>query len=342
MFILFMVYAAICLYGIKICLKDKEYFNDYISYDKSTSIKGIFILLVFFSHFNKYASYSRFLDIAYFKIVGVVGQIMVVSFLFYSGYGVMESIKKKGADYVSSIPKNRVLKVFLQFIIATVLVVAVKYAVGENFNLKKILLTFLCWESDWFVFAIIFLYLFTYLSFKIAKNKSYLINVLLIAASTALYIIVLRNFRSRFWYDTVLCYPLGMLYSLYKDKIEKLTADRIYKWIVAVFIVGILTAGLKVLGGNALLSVLLGFMLTGIFIVIVTMRVSLHNKALNWFGAHLFEIYLLHRIPMIILNKLGLIKSIPSISFIICIAATMVLSFYYSKIYKKVWGFIKK
>ncbi len=340
MFILFTIYFFVVLWNIKVNLKDKEYFNDYTSKEKTTSIKGIFILLVFFSHFNQYASYIGFLDTTYFKIVAIVGQIMVVSFLFYSGYGVMESIKKKGNGYVGTIPKNRVLKVFIQFAIAAVFVMAVKYATGEVFTIRKILLTFLCWENDWFIFAIICLYIFTYLSFIITKSKSQLVSVLLVSLFTVLYIIAMRNFKSRLWYDTVLCYPLGMFFSLYKEKIEKLTANRLYKWIIAIIIVGISTVGLKAFGNNGLIPALLGFMLSGIFIVIFTMRVSLHNKALNWCGAHLFEIYLLHRIPMIILNKIGLIAYNAPISFIICLAVTIGLSYLYSKTYKKVWKLV--
>ena len=81
---------------------------------------------------------------------------------------------------------------------------------------------------------------------------------------------------------------------------------------------------------------LLGFILAGIFIVILTMRVSLHNKVLNWFGAHLFEVYLLHRIPMIVFQKIGFIEFSPPLSFMVSLAVTAGLSYLYSKMYKNV------
>lgn len=342
MFILFMAYILMLLWGVKINLKDRDYFNDYISLDKTTSIKGIFIMLVFFSHFNKYATYSGLLDTTYFKIVGLVGQIMVVPFLFYSGYGVMESIKKKGSSYVSGIPKNRILKVFLQFAISIVLFLGVKNMVGEKLSLSDVILSFLAWERDWFVLAIIFLYIFTYISFKVIKNKSHLVNIFLVLLFTILYIIIISHFKSRYWYDTVLCYPLGMIWSLYRDKIEKLTADRLYKWIISVIVLGILATGLKVFGNNAIMPVLLGFIFTGIFIVVFTMRVSLNNKVLNWLGKYLFEIYLLHSIPMIILSKLGLISINAPAGFVISLVVTIGLAYLFSKLYKKLWEFIQR
>lgn len=340
MFILFITFALVVLWGIKINFKDKDYFKNYISKDKSTSIKGIFILIVFFSHFNKYAVYTNFLDLTYFKIIGLIGQIMVVPFLFYSGYGVMESIKKKGAGYVNTIPKNRILKVFLQFSFAAVLVLAVRYTIGEELGLKKIILTFLCWNRDWFILAIIFLYIFTYLSFKLIKRENYLLNVIVVFLLTVAYIAIISHFKSRYWYDTALCYPLGMLYSLYKDKIEEMTAERFYKWIISLIVLGIGSVALKVLGGNAIIPVLVGFIFTGVFIVILTMRVSFHNKVLNWCGTHLFEIYLLHHIPMMILNKIGFIKFSAPVSFIISLVITIGLSYLYSKIYKRIWALV--
>lgn len=342
MFILFVVYVLVVLWGVKFSVKDKEYFGDYISKDKSTSIKGIFILLVFFSHFNKYATYTGLMDAVYFKIVGVVGQIMVVPFLFYSGYGVMESIKRKGKEYVATIPKNRILKVFLQYAIAMSVVLIIRFAMGEKILFFDVLLTFVCWKRDWFILAIIFLYLFTYLSFKIIKTEKYFINVLLVFTLTVFYIVILCNLKSSYWYDTVLAYPVGMLYSLYREKIEKLTTYRLYKWIFSLLIIGIFAAGLKVFGTENLITVLLGFILTGIFIVIFTTRVSLHNKVLNWVGVHLFEIYLLHQVPIMVLNKIGFIQISPPVSFIIAVTITMMLSFWFAKGYKKLWKLIER
>ena len=36
-------------------------------------------------------------------------------FLFYSGYGVYESIKRKGTPYIDNFSKNRLLKTFIEF-----------------------------------------------------------------------------------------------------------------------------------------------------------------------------------------------------------------------------------
>lgn len=66
-------------------------FNDaYLSRRETTSVKGVFTLLVFFSHFSGYVSPDGGRADALFRAVNSgIGQLMVVMFLFYSGYGIM-------------------------------------------------------------------------------------------------------------------------------------------------------------------------------------------------------------------------------------------------------------
>ncbi len=338
MFILFAVFVIICLYGIKINLKSTEYFSDYISLDKTTSVKGIFIMLVFFSHFNQYVTYSGKLDIIYVKILAIVGQIMVVPFLFYSGYGIMESIKKKGMAYVNKIPKNRFFKVWLEYALSVVLLAIISFAISKPVTLKEFFGGIFIYGRSWYIFAILCFYLFTYVAFKLTKRQKMLRGGVLVTIFCILYIAVIQNFKPRFWYDTVLCYPLGMFYSLYREKIEKLVANKLYMWIIALLICGTASIALKVFGNNALIPVLIGFMMTGLFVVFVTMRISFGNKILDWCGKYIYEILILHRIPMTVFDQLGIIKNNPILGFVLSLISTMILSYLFSKLYKKLWS----
>ena len=64
---------------------------DYLSKKQTTAIKGIFVLLVFFGHITQYITMGS----AYERIVTSIGQLVVVMFLFYSGYGIMCQIMTK-------------------------------------------------------------------------------------------------------------------------------------------------------------------------------------------------------------------------------------------------------
>ena len=45
------------------------------------------------------------------------------------------------------------------------------------------------------------------------------------------------------WYDTILAYPAGMLYSLYKNRIEVLT--RGWRWMLCALVTALVFAGFK-------------------------------------------------------------------------------------------------
>ena len=98
----------------------KNFHSDYTSPNQSRSINGICIMLILMSHTFAKIAPSDVLDTLYNPVRTFLGQFVVVPFLFYSGYGIMESLCKK-ETYLKSFPKKRFLKLFLQFSFITVL-----------------------------------------------------------------------------------------------------------------------------------------------------------------------------------------------------------------------------
>lgn len=108
MVVFILLFAVVCLYNVKLKVNKKDpFFQDYMSIEKTTSIKGIFIIIVLFSHFLGYVTLNDSVDQYAVKPIRFLGQCMVTMFLFYLGYGIMESVKKKGIVYVKTMPKNR-------------------------------------------------------------------------------------------------------------------------------------------------------------------------------------------------------------------------------------------
>lgn len=107
---------------------------DYMSKRMTNSIKGIFICLVFLSHISKCADFSHpILDRPYRIFQGVTGQCIVTLFLFYSGFGIMESVKKGGVAYIRKLPIQRLLKTLLLFDSA-VLIFLILLGGGGKYN----------------------------------------------------------------------------------------------------------------------------------------------------------------------------------------------------------------
>lgn len=325
------ILALVCLLGIKFSFK--EGFGDYMSPQKTGAIKGIFVIIVVLSHVRQYVDlkgnpfHAPFQEFMLF-----LGQLMVVMFLFYSGYGVLLGISKK-EGYVKTIPTKRVLKVLLHYDIAVLIFYLVGLALGKNYPLKKLLLSFIGLDavgnSVWFIFVIIILYIITFVSFVFLKKRLVLgtaiTTVLSVGAVIALFVLKKKEY---WWYDTLLCYPLGMWFALAKPHIDKALLPSFGKWFAC-------TAA--VAGGFAFLNYIFPLygksrnifipmaLVFAILIVFVSMRISINNGILRWFGKRVFGIYILQRIPMIILSHFGM-NDRPFLFAAACFAITVVLA----------------
>ena len=110
MIIFVFIIAAVVLYGIKPAEKNQYY--DACSHRQTSMINGIFTMLILVSHASMYMDYGGvWIDDAYGEFRSYLGQFVVAPFLFYSGFGIMESIAKKGNNYVKNIPQKRFFKV---------------------------------------------------------------------------------------------------------------------------------------------------------------------------------------------------------------------------------------
>lgn len=133
------------------------------------------------------------------------------------------SLKSK-PHYLQSIPK-RAVKVWLQFAAAVCLFLLMNMAIGNHYSLSTILLSFTAWQSvgnsNWYIFAILSLYLFTYLGGKLTKGDRILTILLISVCCVAYSVIIILCKKGSWWYDTILCYPAGMLVGEYEQQIKQ-------------------------------------------------------------------------------------------------------------------------
>lgn len=329
MLIVFALYVIVCLRGLKVNLTEKIT-DEYLSFDNTQSIKGIFILLVFFSHFNSYVTFNNSWNTMYVGIVSIFGQMMVTLFLFYSGYGIMESIKKKNSSYINQMPKKRILATLIRFDIAVILFVVLGLVLRTEMSLPQIFLSLIAWESvgnsNWYIFVVLLLYFMTYVSFKLVHTDKYIVPVIACGAMVCAFIIGFWYFdiKPTYWYDTALCYILGMLYSLAKEKIHKIVNLHWSVWwggLIAVLAIPVL---LKIFSTGAITNFILNVVFA--FVVVwLTMRIQPKNKMLVFFGKNLFEIYILQRIPMIIFDRIGINDRNVIVYFVLCFATTLLM-----------------
>ncbi len=237
MIIFYLIILILILYGIH-PRKTEEEKKGYMSKDATNAIKGVFIMMVFLRHANQYVNnsgydYASIWDKMFVVTDNMLGQLIVVMFLFFSGYGVMSAIQKKGTTYINSIPKHRVLNTLVNFDVAVFFFFLLALFTGRSFTWIQVLLSFLGWEglgnSNWYIFVILVCYLSTWLSFvSCLKRKKMELCCVVVNSLILVFVVVLlyEAGKQQWWYDTILCYPLGMFYALKKELIERLVCNR--------------------------------------------------------------------------------------------------------------------
>ncbi|MBO7720738.1 acyltransferase [Candidatus Saccharibacteria bacterium] len=333
---LLLLFTAICLTNVK--FNFKTIFKDYLGKSQTNAIRGIFAILIFFSHFTTYVSLeSNFGDNIYLKIISSIGQLMVAPFLFYSGYGIYCSAKKK-PNYIKTFPKHRFLKTLVFFDLAVIPYLIIALVRGSSYNIWHILLSFTGWtslgNSNWFMFAILMLYIFIYLSALFTKRKINLKTILITTMFTIGYIFLVNYFKqgATYWTDTVLCFSGGMLVAHFKDKIDSLLKRKailctLFCIVICatLFFIKTKTAGLPYIFIYNVLSIF--FCLT---VSVLTSRIQINNRILQFLGTYGFEIYILQRIPDILLQPILGQYTVPF--FFASLIVTLVISIIFKRL----------
>lgn len=333
------IFAIAFLILILIGVKPVRCNEDYIGRDTTTTIKGIFAIIILFNHSRQYLSTpltnwgGHSYAILYNSIIDIFGQLMVVMFLVYSGFGIMESFKRKKNDYIKGFVRKRVLKTLVHFDIAVFLFLLVALAFGHEYTPRNYALSWIGWESignsNWFIFDIIILYLLSYFGLALVArynlNEKHFLWIIFVMSSAFL----LFMFKSKpgmvWWYDTILAFPAGMLWSAYKPQLEqKLRNQQIY--ITSLLITTAVMVITCYLGRNFMEAFLyICSPVFAIFVILVTMRLRLGNRVLNWLGINAFAIYILQRIPMIIAAEYGLHLN-PVLFFSVVMPSTLIIA----------------
>ena len=327
MFILLCGIAVLMICGIRVHVHGLD--EGYLSKDNTAAIKGIFILIVFLSHARQYTTFESFGDSFAIDVMNYLGQLMVAPFLFYSGYGIYESIKKK-PHYIQSMPKNRILKTWLDFAFALICWMVVGALLNLTYSMRVVVLAFTGWtnigNSNWYMFAIFTLYILTYISFRIMKNHKFFA---LIAASVMSlgYVYIMSKVQDNYWSSTYLCYAAGLWYSYFKNYIEKvLHSFKNVTWYIATVLSVLAYLYFFEMRYERLMMFNLVAILFCLSIVFLSCKIKINSPVLRWCGNNLFWIYILQRIPMKILADMGLSENHTNIYAILCIIIVIPLA----------------
>lgn len=347
---IFLLIAVILTIFIGIKFRKKDDVDNYLDKECTSSITGLFAVLILFKHFHTYPDLSLYnqFDIIGMNITSYLGQLVVVPFLFFSGYGLYEQIKRRGDKYINSLPKNRVFKVYLMFLLAWVVFFILSFVIKANYNVPHYILSFFAitsiGNSNWYIVVILVLYLSTYLSFKFIKDHRIALITNIALGLMMYFILKSRSDLDSSWWNTIVAYLAGLTYSFFKDKI--LSIYKAHNWTRVVFL--LISVALTALFGifsfifNSDLSFALMVIFFGTIFPCLFALFKISNKFLLLLGKYSFWIYILQRIPMIIFSYVPAIKNIVYLYFALCVVITAILAFGFDKLFNLIWSKISK
>lgn len=321
----------------------------FLSKEETLPIKGVFVILVFFRHFRGYVDMDHgLLNHLFVMIDSRSSQLIVTMFLFYSGYGIFEQIKKNN-QYPKKIIFHRFFPTYINFDICVLIYYIISIFNGKKFSLYEIFTSFVGWNacfgnSNWFMFVTFCLYIIIFISFIIYdknNSKRLLLNLSVFNFLTIILVLVLYKTKSHYWYNTIFCFNLGMLYSFFKNEIENVCNHKKNYLIILVSSLILFLVAFFLIETQSPLFIIKALLFCSLFIL-VQMKFSLINsKIFAELGKHVFSVYMLQRISFIILSYFNLDKNI-YLFFLITFIMTIIIAFLYDFIYYKVYFIIKK
>ena len=288
------------------------------SKDKMPILKVVMAFVIILGHLSYKDSSVWILPFRY------LGAPFVSMFLFISGYGMWHSfLSNHGLSFSSTL--KRIWKIVLPYLFTVLLYYTiVRLPSGEfNIDVLEAIMTGTSKQSHlWFVFAIIYLYLSFFLCTRFHRRCTIILSLF---AITALTIALLRKVGyDRCWWVSLMAFPTGCLYSMYKDRINgAIFKNRLrYCLAMAAAIVGV---GVSYLPGvEVLYSISHIFIPIVIALVVIQLPIEkLNNRFTMHLGSISYEIYLCQLIAMDALQLF--FPSIPPAVYVLCTIVLTVL-----------------
>lgn len=243
----------------------------------------------------------------------------------------MESYKRKKTQYVKKFFSKRILKTIVHFDLAVFAFIFLAFVLGRDYSWQQYALSLTGWtnvgNSNWFMFVIIALYIIAYVGLVIVERFHLAVKTFLwaIFVASLAFTLIMYKLRPLYWCDTIMAFPMGMLWSVYRNKLEDKLRDNSIYWTTLIFTIALFA--LLYWAGHKYIE-LFYFFSTGIFgiaVILISMRLKLGNAALYWLGTNAFAIYMLQRLPMIIATELG-INKFPLLFMAVVIPITLLIA----------------
>lgn len=319
--------------------------NIYLSKENTQCMKGIFAVCVLIHHLYQYSGFFHGTYLG--AIFQSLGYFSVAMFFFLTGYGLMLSSQKDG--YMDSFLRKRVFALYSFYVVLIALYAIYNFFLNGTFSVSLLLQSFFIGGTvvtlGWYLQVTFFVYLLFWAVYKVFDK---LLNQLVAftACLVAYGFVCFFAGMSTTWYVSVLCVPLGMMWFLYKKKLDELLTKR-----KAVFVV--VGGGLCVVAYAAskilpFSSILLAASCLFFVVVSISIAFALQNTAVvcNGFtkllGRYSLEIYISQGFMLMLRRGVNFCIEDPYVFIIVAVVGTAIISIVVKPLYQAVTVPIKQ
>lgn len=266
-------------------------------------IKGILAVMVLICHLH--ARVDLFSSSILGTLFSAFGYLAVSAFFFLSGYGLHEVSQKK-ENYILDFPRNKLLPFFCLSCFVILIYLLRDLITGSDIQILEVLQSFFIADTivdnGWYMQVQMLFYILFFMSYRFGKKKKNLLLIILVS----LYCLLGFAFNmATTWYEASLCFPLGILYSKAKDKINNNLILCTKKWILVLallsctFIVTLFFGNKPILFESLRIFVkMISAIIFSILIALLFSKININFFFTRFLGNYSLEIYLTQGIFM--------------------------------------------
>lgn len=304
----------IIIFTFYLVIKSLIYKSEPFDKDNTLTIRGLAILCIIMHHTSQY-----------FQVYGIVptlfeltGFIFTGIFFALSGYGNYLSYEKNndiGKRITLKWIVKRILRLYISCFIAIIIsnIAILIFKDLGHFSINELIkdiftLTLPIW-INWYLKVQLFLYVAFFIVFRYVKhNKNLIFSAVVLCFVILLYLMKFEVY----WYNSCLCFCIGILFAKYKDNYLNLS---IIKKIAIILFVGIGTGiALMYDGGPSSIFVCMGIVTIILLVDIIT---PIKSTIMCILGECSLEIYLFHWIFICIFRVINFNENIEILAILI-------------------------
>lgn len=352
MWVLFVILAIVMLIKVKPKWVG-EFHEDFLSLQVSKGILGISAILIILHHISQ--KFGTSTSAGALHVLEDFGVCFVGLFFFFSGYGLMKSVRKKD-NYLKGFLKKRYASILIPFYVCIIIFVLYNIWKGAKYNSHDFLNFLSGWillnTHMWYIVEIAVLYLAFYIVNRLVKNKGVMIGIMAVLVILMMIGSLLLGhgkywFQGEWWYNTSFLFVIGMMIANWEEPIVAFV-KRWYYLVLIVFVglyivfykatmymlkahsywseVPGVTKGYqdKFMTLSCQLPMVIAFVL---LILLITMKIQFKNKILDFLGMISLEIYLLHGLFLDLFSTPGkIVFEDPFLYAIAVVVASIILA----------------